>query len=127
MVLPPAIMVCRPMGMRLMSSARPAMAAASIASSCEYASAPQMQSRIEPVNGWAFCSTTPHWRRTAPWSRAARSWPSYRTLPEAGRSKPMSSRSSVDLPQPLGPTIATNSSGPTRRETSSRTSGPSSE
>ncbi|CAM5482031.1 hypothetical protein SHIRM173S_03708 [Streptomyces hirsutus] len=39
----------------------------------------------------------------------------------------MSSRSSVDLPQPLGPTTATNSPGRTSKETSSRTSGPSSE
>ena len=66
-------MVCMPIGMRLMSSARPAISAASHASSCEKVSAPQMQSRIEPVNGCAFCRTTPHWRRTAAWSRAARS------------------------------------------------------
>ncbi|GAA3115139.1 hypothetical protein GCM10017687_30490 [Streptomyces echinatus] len=38
----------------------------------------------------------------------------------------MSSRNSVDLPQPLGPTTATNSPGRAAKDTSSRTSGPSS-
>ncbi len=42
-------------------------------------------------------------------------------------SKPISSLSSVDLPQPLGPTIATNSPARTSKDTSSRTRGPSSE
>src|SRR5437016_2454997 len=38
----------------------------------------------------------------------------------------MSSRSRVDLPQPLAPTIATNSPGSTGNDTLSSTSGPSS-
>ncbi len=65
-----------PIGMASMSAARPAIAAASHASSGENVPVPRMQSRIEPVRGWAFCSTTPHWRRTAARSSAARSWPS---------------------------------------------------
>lgn len=59
------IIVCSPIGIRLMSSASPAIAAASHASSCVNTSAPQMQSRIEPVSGCAFWRTTPHCRRTA--------------------------------------------------------------
>jgi hypothetical protein len=56
----PETMVCSPIGIRLMSSARPAISAAAIASSGVYGSVPQMQSRIEPVNGCACWSTTPH-------------------------------------------------------------------
>ncbi len=118
--------MCRPIGIRLMSSASPAISAAAIASSGVNGSVPQMTSRMEPVNGCACWSTTPHCRRTADWSRAPRSWPSYSTLPETGLSKPISRRSRVDLPQPLGPTIATNSPARTSKETSSRTRGPSS-
>src|SRR5687768_3931412 len=36
-------------------------------------------------------------------------WPSTRTFPRSGFSKPVRISSSVDLPQPEGPTIATNS------------------
>ena len=44
-----------------------------------------------------------------------------RTLPELGSSDPKRTRSNVDLPEPFGPTSATNSPARTSRSTSSRT------
>ena len=41
--------------------------------------------------------------------------PPIRTLPASGRSKPAIMRSSVVLPEPLGPSSATSSPRPTRR------------
>src|SRR6187402_98964 len=41
-----------------------------------------------------------------------------RTLPELGLSRPAATLSSVDLPQPVGPTTETNSPSPTARSTS---------
>ena len=38
-------------------------------------------------------------------------WPNTRTVPSLGRSSPSTSRSSVVLPPPFGPAIATNSPG----------------
>ena len=61
----------------------------------------------------------PDLRRTAAPSRAVSS-PSTRTVPDEGRTRPLSSRASVDLPEPLAPTIAM------RRSVSSRVTGPSS-
>ena len=62
--------------------------------------------------------------RAYPRARPRPAWPgrgrpagSGRTL---GRSSPPASRSSVDLPDPLGPMTATNSPGPARSDTSSR-------
>ena len=46
------------------------------------------------------------------------------TSPLVGRSRPSASRSSVVLPPPFGPAIATNSPGSTRRSTSASTRGP---
>ncbi len=51
--------------------------------------------------------------------------PSCRIEPRVAGSRPATSRSRVDLPQPLGPSRATNSPGATDSETSSSTcSGP---
>src|SRR5512138_1798273 len=51
--------------------------------------------------------------------------PSTLTSPRSGFSKPASTPSSVDLPQPDGPMMATNSPSPTEKLMSSRTaSGP---
>src|SRR5579862_5548023 len=50
-----------------------------------------------------------------------RSTPSIRTAPRSGRSKPAMMFSKVDLPQPEGPTIATNSPSRTSRLTRSMT------
>ena len=54
--------------------------------------------------------------------RSAGSWrvtsrPLMRTLPEEMRSSPAMARSSVDLPQPEGPTMTTNSPGSTAKLT----------
>jgi hypothetical protein len=46
---------------------------------------------------------------------------STRTSPESGVSKPASTLSRVDLPQPEGPMMATNSPSPTEKLTSSST------
>ena len=50
--------------------------------------------------------------------------PKTRTVPAVGRSSPSTSRSSVVLPPPFGPAIATNSPAPTASETSSSTRTP---
>ena len=48
------------------------------------------------------------------------SFPSTATVPEVGRSRPPSIWSRVDLPEPLVPTMATNSPSSTVRSTPSR-------
>src|SRR6187549_277485 len=50
-----------------------------------------------------------------------RSAPSIRIAPSSGRSNPAITLISVDLPQPEGPTIATNSPSPTAKLTPSTT------
>ena len=45
--------------------------------------------------------------------------PSQSTVPWVGRRSPATNESSVDLPQPLGPTMATNSPSGTSRSMSS--------
>src|SRR6187549_2317549 len=50
-----------------------------------------------------------------------RSAPSIRIAPSSGRSNPAMTLSRVDLPQPEGPTIATNSPSPTAKLTPSTT------
>ena len=67
------------------------------------------------MTSWASGSVNmnPTRRRTAAPSRAV-SRPSTRTVPDEGRTRPLSSRASVDLPEPLAPTIAM------RRSTSSQ-------
>src|SRR5439155_19968722 len=48
-------------------------------------------------------------RARASWSSFARSSPSTRTVPPVGRSRPATTLSRVDLPEPEGPITATNS------------------
>src|SRR6516162_4419735 len=50
--------------------------------------------------------------------RPVNSWPSTRTRPAVGESRPATMLSSVDLPQPLGPTTATNAPAGTVNDTS---------
>src|SRR4029078_1706645 len=62
---------------------------------------------------------------TMPWGLGPpRSAPSTRTVPRSGRSKPAMMFISVDLPQPEGPTIATNSPSSTAKLTPSITRRP---
>ena len=44
----------------------------------------------------------------------ASGWPKTRTVPDDGASRPAAMFSSVDLPQPVGPTTETNSPAPMR-------------
>ena len=70
------------------------------------------------------------WKMKPSWSRRTavsclsvmpdRSWPAMRTLPEVGVSRPAMQCRRVDLPEPEGPMMATNSPRPTARLAESR-------
>ena len=70
----------------------------------------------------APCATAGAWR---PGRRSRASLRSTVTMPALGRSRPEATRSSVDLPHPLGPTIVTNSPGATLSDVGARARVPS--
>src|SRR5256714_14373681 len=66
-------------------------------------------------------NTEPRWAIMIPRRLGARTGrPSIRTSPRSGGSNPASTLTRVSLPQPEGPTIATNSPAPTVKDMSSR-------
>jgi len=73
---PSLIIVCMPIGMARMSSANPAISAASQASSSVSGAEPTMLVKTSPAISLLLCRTTPIWLRTAETSTDPRSWPS---------------------------------------------------
>ena len=103
---PSPITVCIPIGIFLISSAIPAASAAAHASSCVKFAVPIIFVKISPCISCPFCKTTPICERTEGKLNSDKSCPSNEMLPLFGFSKPSKSRTNVDLPQPLFPTIA---------------------
>ena len=101
------IMVCIPIGIWRISSARPTISAACQASSMVRGKEPIILLRIFPAIIRPCCITTPICRLTEATSRLFKSCPSYCTSPRSGRSSPNKIRTKVDLPQPELPTNAT--------------------
>ena len=87
------------------------------------ASKKQMLSAIEPENSGSSCITTPTMSRQARSPTCCSGTPPTSTSPLLGAWMPSISFSSVVLPQPDGPTMATDSPGSMRRLTPRSTSG----
>jgi hypothetical protein len=81
----------------------------------------QMLSAMEPAKSWSSCITTPIRARHRARPMRDSGSPSTRISPRVGCSRPASSFSSVVLPQPEGPAIATDSPASIRKLTPSST------
>ena len=86
-----------------------------------------MLSEIEPENSGSSCITTPTMSRQARRPSCDSGTPPISISPDCGAWMPRISFSSVVLPQPEGPTMATDSPGSMRRFTPHSTSGSASE
>ena len=108
-----------PSGSRATTSSRPAsLMAARTSSSLASGRPSRTLSAMERANRCGRCGTQASWARQASGSRSARSMSPIRTEPSRAGVRPSRTPSSVDLPQPLGPAIATTSPGSTVRDTS---------
>ena len=123
---PDPTVVDRPSGSRSIQSVAPTAPSASRTSWSSLSSlASTMFSRRLPTNTWcSWVTRATSVRRTGSGSFVA-STPPMRTVPSRGALMPASSRPSVDLPEPDGPTIASRSPGSRSSVTPWRTSWPS--
>ncbi len=115
----------RPRGSsRTQPSAPTTASAAHSSSSPASGAAIRRLSRTDPRKTWCSCVTSTTCRRSRSGSSDATGTPPTVTLPAAGASTPASSRLSVVLPAPDGPTTASRSPGVTVRSTPRSTSPP---
>ena len=118
------ITVCQPSGNAATSSATPAVTKAAPTRSSARPSRPSVTlSRIRREKRNASCGTQASVERSRPRGSVRTSSPPTNTVARGGSHSRASTRPSVDLPVPVGPTTATSSPGRTSKLTSRSTGG----